>query len=107
MESVVLLILPFQRLITLARWLSLFGVVEGRIYRSLQCVGRLAEDWLGLALVLNFDDLRIDLLVLPAASVSLEKEGKDKFSRNILYSTAMPWRQKSAIVESQQSKGFS
>lgn len=35
---------------------------------------------LGLVLVLGLEDLRIDSLIRQAASISLEKEGKDKFS---------------------------
>lgn len=41
-----------------------------------------------LVLVLKVEDLRTDLLMPRVASINLEKEEKDSFSRNILYSFA-------------------
>lgn len=46
--------------------------------------------WLGLALVLNLEGLHIDSLVCQVASINLEKKEKDRFSRNTLYSSAIP-----------------
>lgn len=45
---------------------------------------------MGLALVLDLEDLCTDSLVCHATSISLEKKEKDRFFRNILYSSAMP-----------------
>lgn len=50
---------------------------------------RPAGGWLGLALVLNLKDLRIDSLVCQVASINLEKKEKDRFFRNSLYSPAI------------------
>lgn len=60
---------------------------------------------------LDLEILRIDSLVGGAASINLEKERKDKFSKKILYSSIMLWRHTStntsSATRSQQSMGLS
>lgn len=52
------------------------------------CVGQPVGAWLDLTLVLNFVELRTDWLASYLASINLEKEEKDRFSENTLYSSA-------------------
>lgn len=62
-------------------------------YRLFLSACRTKGVWLGLTVELDLEVLHADSLVQRANSISLEIEAKDKFSKNLLYSSIMSWRQ--------------
>lgn len=77
----------FSRVSALSgRWPGLFGVVEATNTSFFFGAGRPVGAWLGLTLVLNFEDLCTDSFVCHAASNQFI-EGQ--VSKNTLYSSAM------------------
>lgn len=73
--------------------------------------GRAAGLWLDLVFALDLEFLLTDSFMHLAASINLEKEVKDRFSKNILYCFSILWRQTltstSYSIGLQQSKAFS
>lgn len=78
----------FSKVSLWAGWPGLSGVVVGRKYQPLLQYWSSHRKLAGLVLVLDLEDLQTDSLVR-AASINLEKEGKENFSKNILYFSVM------------------